>query len=398
MDLLLGAAAKGLQAVAAGADTASTMLNLTGRSPQDELAVALSGGFRHAVETLQALSSQLPVSPLLAVQCKPLQISGHLEALEFLPEQAAENRLILYFHGGAHCCASASTHAELMCRLSLATRARVVAVNYRMAPQHPFPAGLEDALSSLRWAREKYPLSRVAIAGDSAGGNLAFALLVKLAQLQAEQPVACIGLSPWLLLDLAKVATVRSEHRGVASSVWGGEVLAAVGRIAANRDLRGTSGAFMSGKLHDVVAAQYFQDHPASDPLISPMLASEDIVRHFPPVLLHADRDEPLVADSREMAALCSRAGVPVQLELYSKTAHVFQLLPGIYKEAAEDSMVKVASFLESVWPSRSQTYSKEELSALSVRELRAILEARGLSSEGCCEKQDLVECILGSG
>jgi len=136
------------------------------------------------------------------------------------------------------------------------------------------------------------------------------------------------------------------------------------------------------------------------------VLASEEVVRHFPPVLLHAADDEPLAPDSVQMAALCSRAGVRVELQLYPQATHVFQALPLIYPYAAEDSLARIVHFLESVWPEevqqplqqqplqQQQTYSVDELHALPVRELRAMLREQGVSAEGCVEKRDLVNAV----
>jgi len=138
------------------------------------------------------------------------------------------------------------------------------------------------------------------------------------------------------------------------------------------------------------------------------VLASEEVVRHFPPVLLHAADDEPLAPDSVQMAALCSRAGVRVELQLYPQATHAFQALPLIHPYAAEDSLVRVVHFLDSVWPEevqqplqqqplqqqQQQTYSVDELHALPVRELRAMLREQGVSAEGCVEKRDLVNAV----
>mmetsp|Transcript_41275 Transcript_41275/g.79092 ORF Transcript_41275/g.79092 Transcript_41275/m.79092 type:complete len:114 (-) Transcript_41275:65-406(-) len=108
------------------------------------------------------------------------------------------------------------------------------------------------------------------------------------------------------------------------------------------------------------------------------------------------------------MAALCSRAGVRVELQLYPQATHAFQALPLIHPYAAEDSLVRVVHFLDSVWPEevqqplqqqplqqqQQQTYSVDELHALPVRELRAMLREQGVSAEGCVEKRDLVNAV----
>eukprot|EP00418_Pyrodinium_bahamense_P081816 CAMPEP_0179066222 /NCGR_PEP_ID=MMETSP0796-20121207/28866_1 /TAXON_ID=73915 /ORGANISM="Pyrodinium bahamense, Strain pbaha01" /LENGTH=452 /DNA_ID=CAMNT_0020763221 /DNA_START=25 /DNA_END=1380 /DNA_ORIENTATION=+ len=391
----------GVQMAAGSLETAATLASLRGVSPADELAVARSGGFRQAVLALQKMSSSVSMPAKGGVQCTEVRVSERLIALQVAPPDAPENRLVLYFHGGAHCFCSPRTYAELLSRLAVAASARVVAVDYRLAPQNPFPAGLDDAVTAWRWASQQHPGAAVAVAGDSAGGNLAFALLVRLAQLGEPQPVACVGLSPWLLLDPERVGSVRRDSRSALSPQWGGDVIAGMVRLGTTFDVFTAFGELMAGKMHDVVAAQYFQDHPASNPLISPLLAGTDLIRHFPPILIHADKDEPLSADAKEMAALCQQAGVQVELELYSRTAHVFQFAELKYPDASRDSLARISAFLEKAWQSAldrealGHAFNASELAMKSEAQLRAILIARGMTSAGCVEKQDLIEFIL---
>lgn len=349
-----------LEWTAAGADFAGALvtavLNPRAASPQNELNVARSAGFRKVVQVLSAMTSAMPLAPPDGVQTRPITVSKYLDGVEFLPGRMLENRVILYLHGGAHCMGSAASHSNLLGRLAEAACARVVAVNYRLAPEHPFPAGLEDALEALEWTRRTYPSAAVAIAGDSAGGNLAFSMMVKLAQQGERQPVACAGLSAWLLLDVDQAPKMRAEHKSsCVCNVWGGEALVAIQKLAAGIDWkRAVPNAYMAGKMHDVLAAQYFQEHPASDPLVSPVLAPVEIVRRFPPVLLHSSRDEPLNADAREMASLCTRAGVRVEYEEFDNTSHVFQAFPQYYPCAARDSIAKIAKFFNDAWAQQS--------------------------------------------
>mmetsp|Transcript_12731 Transcript_12731/g.24938 ORF Transcript_12731/g.24938 Transcript_12731/m.24938 type:complete len:363 (+) Transcript_12731:135-1223(+) len=269
MDLFFGAAARGLEAAAAATDTTLALLSLTGHSPQDELMVARSGGFQKSVLTLQKLCRQITLQPSAAARIMDIEVAGRLSGLEVLPVDDAlvdHGRAILYFHGGAHCIGSPSLSGDLLGRLAVGARARMVAVDDRKEPKNPFPHALEDASVALDWLRGQFPAASIAVAGDSAGGNLAFALLVLLAQSQREQPVACVALSPWLLLDLDRIPAARRVHRSAGSNLRGGEVLTAVQQLASGQDLRSASGALMSGKMHDVVAAQYFQDHSASNP------------------------------------------------------------------------------------------------------------------------------------
>lgn len=251
--------------------------------------------------------------------------------VEVRAPDAEDDRIVLYFHGGAYVLWSANTHRELLGRLSKATRARIVAVNYRLAPKDPYPAALEDALAAWRWVKGRNPSAQIAVGGDSAGGNLTFALLLRLAQLSEQQPIAAFGLAPWLLLHPGLVEERRRRSGNVENithAMWS--------RGAGN------------------VAALYTQNHPSDDPLVSPVLASVEMVSSFPPVLIHADQDEPLAEDAKDMASLCSQAGVPVELKLYSLPfcwpGHVFQAFPRMYRAAAQDSLEQVGMFLAKHW------------------------------------------------
>jgi len=345
-----------LEWTAAGADFAAALVTAILKpnvaSPRNELAVARSGLFRKVVQAVSAMSCEMPFALPEGVRARPITVSKYLGGFEFLPGRMLEHRVVLYLHGGAHCMGSAASHSNLLGRLAEATCARVIAVNYRLAPENPFPAGLEDALEALEWTRRMHPSAAVAIAGDSAGGNLAFSLMVKLAQQGERQPVACAGLSAWLLLDPDQVHRVRAEHKATCfGNCWGGEALVAAQKLAAGIDWkRAVPNAYMAGKMHDVLAAQYFQEHPASDPLVSPVLAPVEIVQSFPPVLLHSSSDEPLNADAKEMASLCTRAGVRVEYEEFENTSHVFQAFPQYYPGAASDSIAKIADFFNGIW------------------------------------------------
>merc|ERR1712216_308267 len=95
---------------------------------------------------------------------------------------------------------------------------------------------------------------------------------------------------------------------------------------------------------------QYSQDHDPSDPLISPLLVSDELLRSFPPVLIHVDKDEPLFYEAREMAARCQQAGIKVELHLYSGTMHGMQIVNTACQAEALDSLSRIHEFLESVW------------------------------------------------
>merc|ERR1712039_300084 len=206
------------------------------------------------------------------------------------------------------------TYREFIGRLSAATGARVVAVAYRKPPQVRFPEGLEDALVAWRWARREQPASSIAVAGDSSGGNLAFALIVKLAQLGEPQPAACVGISPWLRLDLTS------------------SPLDLYGKFCVH--------LYLGGK--DRVAA-------ADDPLVSPVCAGSELIKRFPPVLMHAGRNELTTEDVKEMAAAFARELIPVEVQFYA-APHIFQVGPG-FPRSTRASLAPLGEFLQMHWP-----------------------------------------------
>eukprot|EP00928_Gymnodinium_smaydae_P029875 TRINITY_DN22379_c0_g2_i1.p1 TRINITY_DN22379_c0_g2~~TRINITY_DN22379_c0_g2_i1.p1 ORF type:complete len:353 (-),score=42.01 TRINITY_DN22379_c0_g2_i1:200-1192(-) len=310
-----------------------------------------------ALSNMGARCTAPVVSAYDRAHCEYVQITDALRGILVKAKEAQDDRILLHFHGGAHCLGSVWWTRELVGRLSAATGATVVSVEYRLAPEHPFPAGLEDALTAWRWVKRQYPDAPVAVAGDSAGGNLCFALLVKLAQLQEEQPIACVTMSPWLLLDNDRVAE-RSVQFMLQRS------LSAEG----SPKRRGV----VSKKFADAFYTQwhrgsarcvnrYILDESPSNPLVSPVLAPEELVRRFPPVLIHASVGEPLAADAKDMAALCTRCGVTAELELYPGSLHVFQAVGMI--EKSKDSLLKIGTFLESYW----QSYGSESIATREV-------------------------------
>jgi len=222
-------------------------------------------------------------------------------------------RTILYFHGGGHWLLTADTYRRFLCRLSFVTRARVIAVNYRKPPRAPFPAGLEDALLAWSWAQDQDPDASIAVAGDASGANLAFALVVKLAQMQAEQPIALVGLSPWLRLSCE--GSLEASYRRFCADLYLGQS-------------RSTTSV--------------------NDPLISPVNAVEELVRRFPPVLMHASKSELARQDVEEMAAALSTAGRTVETQVYPSLDIRRRGCGKNYW--AKDSLLGVDEFLRQFW------------------------------------------------
>lgn len=279
--------------------------------------------------------------------CRNFRIEDRFDAIEVAAPGVEPGRVILYFHGGAFSIFSVWTHRGLLGRLSEATQATIVAANYRLAPLYPFPAALDDAMSSWRWVCTNHATASIAVAGDSAGGGLCFSLLIKLAQLGEAQPMACIALAPWLLLDYDMVAEGRRAKEGERAS----PTAEGAGRKRSRfREKRRAVFETVWDRGARKCAEAYAQGHPTTDPLVSPFLADDSHIKLFPPVLVHADEDEPLAYEAKGMVDRCSQAGVRAELKLYKGTGHVFQTNPILFRKEAKDSLACIGEFLSTLW------------------------------------------------
>jgi acetyl esterase/lipase len=211
---------------------------------------------------------------------------------------------ILYLHGGAYVLASAFGYQAHAGALATAARTAVLLPDYRLAPEHPYPAAVEDALSAYRWMLDRGVASqRVTLAGDSSGGGLALSLLLTLKQRHAPLPGATVLLCPWV--DLApKQAT---DHQLTAP-------------FTAAADIRRCADMYLAG-------------HPPDDPILNPLAAD---LSGLPRLLIQAATGDAWLADSKSLAARARDHGVNTQLELYPVDAHAFHLFWSFLPEAAD--------------------------------------------------------------
>jgi monoterpene epsilon-lactone hydrolase len=228
---------------------------------------------------------------------------------------ADSDRVLLYLHGGAYQIGSPATHRSMVARLSGAARARVLSVGYRLAPEHPFPAAVDDAVAAYRWllAGGTDP-AVLAVAGDSAGGGLALASLVALRDAAEPMPAAAVVVSPWTDLAL----TGDSLHTRAAADV----LIKPAGMAA-------TAEAYLAG-----------QDprHPYASPLYADL-------HGLPPVLIHVGDAEVILDDSTRFAARARDHGVDVTLEVWDEMPHVWHAFAGLLPEAGE-AIERIGSWL----------------------------------------------------
>lgn len=219
-------------------------------------------------------------------------------------QHAAREQTILYLHGGGYVAMSPRTHRSLTSRLASGSGARLFALDYRLAPEHRFPAALDDAVAAYRaLIAGGTPASRIVVAGDSAGGGLALALLVALRDAGDPLPAACVLFSPWT--DLA--ATGQSI----------------VGNDAAD--------VLMSGLWVALQARFYLGDTPATHPLASPVYAD---LTGLPPLLIQVSSTEVLLDDARRVAENAKRCGGEATLQVWPDLPHDWQMFAPILPEA----------------------------------------------------------------
>jgi epsilon-lactone hydrolase len=247
------------------------------------------------------------------------QTSGSLGGVPTLDITASDIRsdtVLLWFHGGWYVLGSPRTVAALSSDVARRTRARVVSVDYRLAPEHPYPAALQDARAAYRALLDSGVSPHdVAMVGDSAGGGIVVSTLASLADDGLPQPAAAVLFSPWTDLTLS------------------GESM---------RTKVGIDPAFVPEKV-SVRAADYVGDADPADPAISPIFAD---LSGLPPLLIQAGSYEILLDDSVRLAARAAAADVPVTLEVTPGVPHLFQAFAPMLDEG-DAALDNVARFLE---------------------------------------------------
>jgi monoterpene epsilon-lactone hydrolase len=239
-----------------------------------------------------------------------------LKAEWLLPEGVVAGRTLLYLHGAGFVACSINTHRGLATNIAHTAHARALILEYRLAPEHPYPAAGQDCLSAYRWLLDQgVAPGELIVAGDSSGGCLALSLLVCLRDLGLPQPALGICLSP--VTDLSQ----------------GGESYA-----------RNARSDLMLERGH--VAwwfGLYLDGHDPCDPQVSPLYAD---LHGLPPLLIQVGSAEILLSDSLRLAEQARLSGVQVTLEIQEGGQHVQQLLAGFLPEARQ-SIAHIGRFVE---------------------------------------------------
>ncbi len=218
----------------------------------------------------------------------------HLGGEWVTASNTVSERVVLYLHGGGYVSGSPATHAAITTRLAYTAAARIFAPDYRLAPEHPFPAAVEDAWTTYWWLLTEHGLApeQIVLAGDSAGGGLCIALLLALREAGMPLPAGAVGISPWVDLTLSGATMGVNEPTD-----------------------------FLNADILGAASRMYTAGHDALDPLISPLYAD---LAGLPPLLIQAGSAEMLLDDSRRFATRARAAGVDVTLEVWAHMVHVW--------------------------------------------------------------------------
>jgi monoterpene epsilon-lactone hydrolase len=248
------------------------------------------------------------------IKREPVTANGVKSEWVSAPDADA-GRAILYLHGGGYVIGSINTHRSLAARLSRAAKARVLVIDYRLAPEHPFPAAVDDSVAAYRWmlAQGLKP-ARIAVAGDSAGGGLTAATLVAIREAKLPLPAAGALLSPWV------------DMEGIGESMTSKD---SVDPMVHKDGLLGMAKAYLG------------RQNPRS-PLAAPLYAD---LAGLPPLLIQVGTSETLLDDASRLAERAKKAGVNVTYEPWQNMIHVWQLFAPMLDEG-QQAIEKIGAFV----------------------------------------------------
>lgn len=270
---------------------------------------------RAKIERL-ALRQPLP-PPDVAIQ--PVDAGG-IASFWLNPDNATEGRYILYLHGGGYIVCSPRTHMGFTWRIAKEARARLLLIDYRLAPESAFPAQIDDSMTAYQYMLDQgIAPERITVMGDSAGGGLTFGLMMRLKARGLPMPGAVVGMSPYLDLTF----TGESHYLNAKSD-----------------PMISLPGAVYGGRT-------YLQGADARHPEASPIYGD---AAGLPPALIQVGSDEVLRSDSERMAANLKAAGVPVELEVWHLMPHVWQAFSRYVPEGRR-AIAKIGAFVRATIP-----------------------------------------------
>lgn len=237
----------------------------------------------------ERLTARFKINP--QVTFTPETING-VAALWVDPPEALSDRIILFFHGGAYCLCSVNTHRAMTAAIAEAVSIRILSLDYRLAPEHPFPAAVEDAVSAYHGLLDMgIAPEHIIVVGDSAGGGLTLTLLLSLRDAGTPLPAAGVCISPWTDLSLSGASYNANARKDVMLDT------------------------------HTLVdsARMYLKGTDPRQPLASPLFGD---FHNLPPLLIQVGSDELILSDAEGVAEKARQAGVDVTLEVWPGMQH----------------------------------------------------------------------------
>ncbi len=270
--------------------------------------------------TVEVLRASFPEAPAPEGTTATPVNAGGVPAEWVMADNASPDRRLLYLHGGGYVICSPATHRDLAGRLSKASGVALLVLDYRLAPEHPYPAAVDDAVAALRWMNDNGPngpasASATFVAGDSAGGGLTLATLIA-----------------------ARAAGVPMADAAVTISAWAD--LACTGETI---QTRAEVDPMVTASLLQRMSSEYLQNSDAKQPLASPLYAD---LSGLPPLLMQVGDAEVLLDDTTRVAEKAKAAGVNVTVDLYPEMMHIFQLFAPILPEG-QQAIDRIGAFLK---------------------------------------------------
>jgi len=269
-------------------------------------------GLAERRQRLDALGDQFPVSADIIIE--PVDAGG-VPAEWTASPGADHSRVLVFLHGGGYVSGSIASHRHMVSEAGREASVRTLALDYRLAPEHPFPAALDDAVAAYRFLREEgFEPRKIALGGESAGGGLAVATLVSLREMGLDLPACLWCSSPWTDLEMT----------------------------GASMQTRAAVDPIIQKPYLQELAAAYLQGADPRAPKASPIHAE---LRGLPPMLIQIGSSETLLDDAVRLAAVAGAAEVPVTLRIWPEMIHGFQLFHPLLEDGRK-ALQEVGAFI----------------------------------------------------
>ena len=266
--------------------------------------------FREMAENTNAkLADQIPAG----VEVVPFMI-GNMKAEWLIPDGAGREKVIMYCIGGGYVSGSCNDHRQMVAKVAKTTGVTILMFEHRNAPEDPYPAALDDSLTTYRWLLgQAVSPNNILVMGESAGGGLCLASLLAIRDQGLPLPKAAVALSPWT--DLKLTGDSYRTKKNVCISPEG---------------------------MNVVCSKYYYGDHDPEDPYISPLYGD---LHGLPPLFISVGTYETMLDDSTRFADKAQKAGVEVTLRVDEKMVHCYPLLAPMFPEATR-AMDEISKFI----------------------------------------------------